>query len=31
MIKLGCMSLSYKNAMAEGRLDLFEFIDKAFL
>ena len=30
MIKLGCMSLSYKNAMAEGRLDLFEFIDKAY-
>ena len=29
MIKLGCMSLSYSTAMAEGRMDLYDFIDRA--
>ncbi len=29
MIKLGCMSLSYSKAMAEGSMDLFDFIDRA--
>ncbi len=29
MIKLGCMSLSYSKAIAEGRMDLFDFIDRA--
>ena len=29
MIKLGCMSLSYSNAIADGRMDLFDFIDRA--
>lgn len=30
MIKLGCMSLSYKTAMAEGRMDLYDFIERAY-
>ena len=29
MIKLGCMSLSYGHAITEGRMDLFDFIDRA--
>lgn len=29
MIKLGCMSLSYNQAIAEGRMSLLSFIDKA--
>lgn len=29
MIKLGCMSLSYGHAIQEGRMDLFQFIDRA--
>ena len=30
MIRLGCMSLSYKNQFAAGRMDLLQFIDKAY-
>ena len=30
MIKLGCMSLSYKTAMAEGRIDIYDFIERAY-
>jgi len=29
VIKLGCMSLSYGHAISEGRMDLFDFIDRA--
>lgn len=30
MMKLGCMSLSYKDAIAAGNMDLVGFIDRAF-
>jgi len=30
MMKLGCMSLSYQKAMAEGHMDLLGFIDTAY-
>ena len=30
MMKLGCMSLSYKDQLAAGKMDLFGFIDKAY-
>ena len=30
MMKLGCMSLSYKQEFTEGRLDLEGFIERAY-